>query len=360
VDHHRGSAAPVAREVAVVLGYRGLERLALDAAGPGEIVAVAGVEAVRAGDRLAAPGAQVGPAPFLVDEPVLEIPIEVNDSPTAGVDGPHVRGAELRERLWREILTNDGVRIEETDSPDAFRLAGRGELQLVMLVEMMRREGYEMLAGRPRVLVREEGGRRKEPMEALVLDCPEGFVGVVTAKAGARRARLTKMVNHGTGRVRLEFRAPARGLIGFRAEFLSDTKGSGILNHRFDGYDDWAGEIPARVSGSLVADRAGRASGRAIEHLQGRGTIFVAPGDQVYRGMIVGENSKSNDLAVDVTKSGREVRAEAGAPRAAALIPPRSMSLEQALEFVRDDERVEVTPRALRLRKKDLRAGERP
>jgi GTP-binding protein len=295
-----------------------------------------------------------------VDEPTLALIIAVNDSPTSGQDGTHVSGRKLRERLWKEILTNVSIRVEETDSPDAFLVAGRGELQMAILIEMMRREGYEMLVGKPRILTREVDGKVQEPMEALVIDTPEEFIGVVTEKLGGRKGRMMKMVNHGTGRVRMEFRIPSRGLIGFRTEFLSDTKGTGILNHLFDGYDDWAGEIKHRATGSLVADRPGRATGYAIEHLQPRGTIFIAPGGQVYEGMVVGENSRSNDLDVNITKEKKLTNMRAAAADATIrLIPPRSMSLEQTLEFIRDDEMVEVTPKALRLRKKVLAAVRR-
>ena len=257
-------------------------------------------------------------------------------------------------------MTNVSIGVEETDSPEAFRLSGRGELQLAILIEMMRREGYEMLVGKPRILTRDVDGQVHEPMELLVIDCPEGFIGVVTEKVGGRKGRMTKMVNHGTGRVRMEYRIPSRGLIGFRTEFLSDTKGTGIMNHLFDGYDAWTGEIPYRSTGSLVADRPGRATAYAIEHLQPRGTIFVEPGQEVYEGMIVGENARSDDLDVNITKEKKltNMRA-AAADQTVRLIPPRSMSLEQTLEFIREDEMVEATPKALRLRKKVLQAARR-
>ena len=246
------------------------------------------------------------------------------------------------------------IHVEETGSPDVFRIAARGELQLAILFEMMRREGYEFEISRPKILSREVEGKTHEPMELLVVDCPEEFISVVTEKAAVRRGRVTKMVNHGTGRVRIEFRIPSRGLIGFRGEFLSDSRGMGIFNHLFDGYDEWQGDIPHRSTGSLVADRPGRATAHAIEQLQGRGTMFVAPGDQVYEGMIVGENSRSDDLEVQVTKERKPSQDGAASAPAGRLIPPRSMSLEQALEFIGDDELVEVTPRAFRLRKREL------
>ncbi len=350
-----GEATP--REIGGIYGYSGPQRIKIDAAGPGDIVSLVGIESVAVGDSVTDPERPHRLPPLPLDEPTLTLLLEVNDSPTAGVDGARAGGPELRERLWREILTNAAIRIEETDSPNAFLLAGRGELQLAILIEMMRREGHEMLVSGSRVLTRDSDGERQEPIELLVVDCPERFIGVVTEKTGARRGRMTKMVNHGSGRVRMEFRIPARGLIGFRAEFLSDTRGTGILHHFFDGYAPWAGEIPRRSTGSLVADRPGRATAYAIEHLQPRGSILVAPGDQVYEGQIVGENSRATDLAVNVTKERKA--AGAAPPQTVGLIPPRSMILEQALEFIRDDERVEVTPRSLRLRKKTLEGHRR-
>ena len=239
-------------------------------------------------------------------------------------------------------------------------MAGRGELQLAILIEMMRREGYEMCVGKPQILTREVDGRVQEPMEILVIDCPEAFIGVVTEKIGSRKGRMTKMVNHGTGRVRMEFKIPSRGLIGYRTEFLTDTKGTGILNHLFDGYDTWKGAIAQRSAGSLVADRPGRATAYAIEHLQPRGTIFLEPGQSVYEGMIVGENSRPDDIDVNITKEKKltNMRA-AAADQTVRLIPPRLMSLEQCLEFIRSDEFVEVTPKAMRLRKRVLQASRR-
>jgi GTP-binding protein len=340
--------------------YDGLRRVEVEEAGPGDIVSVTGLESVSIGETISEPGRPHPLPPIKVDEPTLALVLSVNSSPTAGLEGTHVSGRKLRERLWKEILTNVSIRVEETDSPDAFRVAGRGELQLAILIEMMRREGHEMLVGRPQVLTRAVNGTTQEPMELLVIDCPDRFIGVVTEKAGSRKGRMTKMVNHGTGRVRMEFRIPSRGLIGFRTEFLSDTKGEGILNHLFDGYDTWQGDIAHRTTGSLVADRPGRCTAYAVEHLQPRGIIFVAPGEDVYEGQIVGENSRSNDLDVNITKEKKltNMRA-AGADATVRLIPPRSMSLEQALEFIREDELVEVTPRALRLRKRHLAASVR-
>jgi len=360
VAHCKLDGSVTTRRVTGLFGFKGFRRTECAEAGPGDIVALTGVEAVTIGESLSDPDNPVPLPAIKVDEPTLAMTLSVNDSPTAGQEGPNVSGRKLRERLWKELLTNVSIRVDDTESADTFRLAGRGELQLAILIEMMRREGYEMLVGKPEILTREEDGRTQEPMEQLIVDCPEGYIGVVTEKAGTRKGRMTKMVNHGTGRVRMEFRIPSRGLIGFRTDFLSDTKGTGIMNHLFDGYDDWQGEIAHRATGSLVADRPGRTTAYAIEHLQPRGTILVGPGEMVYEGMVVGENSRSKDIDVNITKEKKltNMRA-AAADQTVRLIPPRLLSLEQALEFIAQDEFVEVTPKALRLRKRMLRASQR-
>jgi GTP-binding protein len=359
VAHCRLDGSRGIGRVGGLFGYDGLRQVEIDSAGPGEIACVSGLEAVSIGETLADP-ADARPLPATkLDEPTLCVVLSVNDSPTAGQDGKYVTANRLRERLWKELLTNVSIRVQETESADGFRLCARGELQLAILIEMTRREGYEFLVGRPEILTRQDGERVEEPMERLVIDCPEASVGVVTEKLAARKGRMTKMVNHGSGRVRMEFRVPSRGLLGFRGEFLSDTKGAGILNHTFDGHAPWQGEIAQRTTGSLVADRPGRATAFAIEHLQDRGTILVAPGDQVYEGMIVGENSRANDLDVNITKERRVAENGTPAERPVRLIPPRSLSLEQALQFVRQDELVEVTPTAIRLRKRSLPAVRR-
>jgi GTP-binding protein len=355
VAHCRLDGSVAKRRVTGLYGCEGFRRVEVERAHQGDIVSLTGVESAQIGESLADAEKPEPLPPIKVEEPTLTVELSVNNSPTAGLEATHTDGRKLRERLWGEILTNASVRVEETDSPDAFRLSGRGELQLVILIEMMRREGYEMLAGRPEVLTHEVDGKIREPMEMLVVDFPEAFIGVVTEKVGARRGRMTKMVNHGTGRVRMEFRLPSRGLIGFRPEFLSDTRGTGILHHLFDGHDDWQGEIAHRKTGSLVAEHPGRASAAAIEHLQARGTIFVGPDEEVYAGMVVGENSNPSDLEVDITKDSKPAKelSEYAKP-AGRLLPPRSMSLEQALEFLGPDELLEITPRALRVRKKLL------
>jgi GTP-binding protein len=350
----------VVAKVTELYGYQGLRRIEIEEAGPGDIVAVAGLEQGNIGETLSDPEDPRPLPPIKVDEPTIAMMFSVNNSPMSGREGQHVTSSKLKQRLAKELLTNVSIRVEETDSPDTFKVSGRGELQLAILIEMMRREGYEISVGKPEVLTREINGQRHEPMEILVVDCPEEFIGVVTQKVGMRRGRMTKMINHGTGRVRLEFRLPSRGLIGFRTEFLTDTRGTGIMNHLFDGYDPWQGDIPHRATGALVADRAGRAMAYAIGHLQPRGELFVTPGDEVYEGMIVGENSRDNDIDVNITKEKKLTNMRASTDEATVqIIPPRAMSLEQALEFLREDELLEVTPKAFRLRKKILPALKR-
>jgi GTP-binding protein len=341
--------------------FEGLERVEAAEAGPGEIVAVAGFDVVAIGETLTDPQAP-RPLPALrVDEPTVSMVFSVNNSPFAGQEGQYVTSRHLRERLERELLTNVSLQLVPTASPDSFEVRGRGEFQLAILIEMMRREGHELAVSRPQVVTREEHGQRLEPVEQLVIDCPEEFMGVVTQKLGIRRGRMTNMVNHGTGRVRLEFRIPSRGLIGFRSEFLTDTRGTGLLNHLFDGYEPWQGEIPHRMAGALVADRPGRTTAYAIEHLQDRGELFVGPGERVYEGMVVGENSREQDVDVNIVRDKRLTNMRAStAEEGARLNPPHRLTLEQALEWVRDDELLEVTPENLRLRKRVLAANLRP
>jgi len=276
--------------------FEGLERTEVAEAGPGDIVALAGFEEVQIGETVTDPE---NPRPLprvTVDEPTVSMVFSVNNSPFAGQEGKYVTSRNLRERLDREILTNVSIRIEPGETPDAFLVSGRGELQMAILIEMMRREGFELAVSKPEVITRVVNGQKHEPMERLVIDCPEEFVGVVTEKIGRRKGRMTNMVNHGTGRVRLEFRIPSRGLIGFRSQFLTDTRGTGLLNHLFDGHEAWQGEIPHRTTGALVADRPGRITAYAIEHAQDRGEMFVEPGERCYEGMIVGENSREEDI----------------------------------------------------------------
>jgi GTP-binding protein len=279
----------------------------------------------------------------------------------AGRDGQFVTSRHLRERLQRELLGNVALRLEDTDAPEHVKVLGRGELQLAILVEMMRREGYELQVSRPEIVTKDIDGVRMEPVEELVIDVAEDFQGVVIANVGTRRGTMTRMVNHGSGRVRLEFRIPARGLIGFRSQFLTETKGTGIMNHLFAGWEPWHGPIPSRPTGALVADRAGVATAYALSNLQERGVMFIEPQTAVYAGMIVGENSRAKDLDVNITKEKKQTNMRAStADEAIRIVPPRPMGLEQAIEFINDDELVEVTPRHIRLRKKILDASRRP
>ncbi|MGB7492237.1 MAG: translational GTPase TypA [Thermoanaerobaculia bacterium] len=347
-------------KVTQLYGYKGLDRTSIPEAGPGDIVAIAGLDEIAIGETLADLEHPEALPPILVDEPTLEMVFSTNTAPMAGKEGTHVTSNKLRERLLKESLTNVAIRLEETPGSDALKVAGRGELQLAILIEMMRREGYEFSVGKPQVIVRNGPEGPEEPMELLTVDCPEDFVGAVTQKLGPRKGRMLQMINHGTGRVRMEFRVPARGLIGFRTEFLTETRGTGIMNHLFDSFGPWEGEIPQRITGALVSDRAGRVTAFAIDHLQPRGMFFVAPGDMVYEGMIVGEHSRPGDLDLNITKEKKltNMRA-ASADELVRLVPPTILSLEQALEFLAEDEQLEVTPVAFRLRKRTLQANQR-
>jgi len=341
--------------------FEGLERTEVQEAGPGDIVALAGFSEVTIGDTITDPERPLPLPRVTVDEPTVSMVFRVNDAPFAGQEGKYVTSRNLKERLERELLTNVSIRMEPGDSRDAFIVSGRGELQMAILIEMMRREGFELAVSKPEVITRAVEGGKLEPMEHLVIDCPEEFVGVVTQKIGTRKGRMLNMVNHGTGRVRLEFRIPSRGLIGFRGPFLSDTRGTGLLNHLFDGWEPWVGEIPHRTTGALVADRAGKVTPYAIEHVQDRGEIFVEPTERVYEGMIVGENSREQDIDVNIVKEKKLTNMRSStAEEGYRLVPVHRMSLEQALEWIREDELLEVTPASLRLRKRVLQANVRP
>ncbi|MBI3538954.1 MAG: translational GTPase TypA [Candidatus Eisenbacteria bacterium] len=341
--------------------FEGLERVEVAEAGPGDIVALAGFDVVNIGETITDFENPRALPRVTVDEPTVSMIFQVNNSPFAGQEGKYVTSRNLKERLEREILTNVSIRIDPTETPEAFSVSGRGELQMAILIEMMRREGFELAAGKPQVITREVAGVRQEPMEKLVIDCPEDFVGIVTQKIGGRRGRMTNMVNHGTGRVRLEFRIPSRGLIGFRSQFLTDTRGTGLLNHLFDGYEPWQGEIPHRITGALVADRAGKVTAYALEGAQGRGEMFVEPTERVYEGMIVGENTREEDIDVNIVREKKLTNMRASTSEESIhLLPVHKLSLEQALEWIREDELLEVTPASLRLRKRILPANIRP
>jgi GTP-binding protein len=348
-------------KVTKLFAFEGLKRVDIDSAGAGDIVCVAGIDDITIGETIADPEYRVAIPPTAVDEPTVSMIFGVNTSPVAGREGQYVTSRNLKERLDRELLGNVSVRVEPTETPEQMKVIGRGELQLSILIEMMRREGFELQVSRPEIVTKELDGVRVEPVEELVIDVPEEFQGVVIATLGSRKGVMTKMVNHGSGRVRLEFRIPARGLIGFRSQFLTDTRGTGIMNHLFAGWEPWHGPIPARATGALVADRAGVATAFAISNLQERGEIFVDPQTHVYEGMIIGENARVNDLDVNATKEKKQTNMRASsADEAIRLIPPRKLGLEQAIEFINDDELVEVTPKSIRLRKRVLAANMRP
>jgi GTP-binding protein len=347
--------------VTKLFAFEGLRRVDIDAAAAGDIVCLAGIEDIMIGETVADPESPVPIPPIAVDEPTVSMVFGVNTSPLAGREGQFVTSRNLRDRLDRELLGNVSIRVEPTDSPEQMQVLGRGELQLSILIEMMRREGFELQVSRPEIVTREMNGARREPVEELVVDVAEEFQGVVIAQVGIRRGTMTRMINHGSGRVRLEFRIPARGLIGFRSQLLTETKGTGIMHHVFSGWEPWHGAIPSRPTGALVADRAGAATAYAISNLQERGEIFIEPGTTVYEGMIVGENARANDLDVNVTKEKKQTNMRAStADEAVRLIPPRKLGLEQAIEFINDDELVEVTPQSIRLRKRALAANMRP
>ncbi|MGA3094832.1 MAG: translational GTPase TypA [Bryobacteraceae bacterium] len=339
--------------------FEGLKRVDETVGRPGDILAIAGVEGITIGETVTSVETPLPLAHVHIDEPTIAMAFTINTSPFAGRDGQWVTSRNLRERLDKELLTNVSIRVEEL-SHDAFKVMGRGELQLAILIEMMRREGYELMVGKPEILTRTVDGRIQEPVEHLVIDCPESFLGVVIEQLGARKGKMIRMVNHGSGRVRLEFHVPSRGLIGLRSEILTDTRGTAIMNSLFHGYIDWQGDIPTRPTGSLVADRPGRTTGYAIFNLQERGEIFVAPGTEVYEGMIVGENARDRDIDCNIVKEKKQTNMRAStADEAIRLVPPRILNLEQAIEFIREDEYVEVTPQSIRLRKKILKANQR-
>jgi len=348
-------------KVTKLFAFDGLKRIEISQAAAGDVICLAGIEDITIGETIADPESRVAIPPIAIDEPTVSMIFGVNTSPMAGRDGQYVTSRNLRDRLQKELVGNVSLRVEDTDTPEQIKVVGRGELQLSILIEMMRREGFELQVSRPEIVTKEIDGVRMEPIEELVIDVPEEFQGSVIAQAGTRRGIPTKMVNHGSGRVRLEFRIPARGLIGFRSQFLTDTKGTGIMNHLFAGWEPWHGGIPARATGALVADRTGIATAYAIFNLQERGEIVIEPGITVYEGMIIGENARAADMDVNVTKEKKQTNMRASsADEAIRLIPPRKLSLEQSIEFINDDELVEITPKTIRLRKRILASNMRP
>ena len=342
--------------------FEGLDRKKADKAGVGEIVAIAGFEGINIGETITTTD-NPRPLPIIaVDEPTISMVFGVNNSPFSGLDGKYVTSRQIRERLERELLGNVALRVEETDSKERFKVSGRGELQLSILIEMMRREGYELQVSKPEVVIKTgANGEKLEPFEQVIIDIPEEFIGVVTEALGRRKGQMSKMINNGTGRVRLEYEIPSRGLIGFRGEFLTETKGTGLLNTMFLRFDNWKGEMKSRPTGSLIADRVGEATTYALFNLQERGIMLVRPQTKVYEGMVIGENARAVDLDVNVIKEKKltNMRA-ASADEAMRLVPAKQLTLEEALEFIADDELIEVTPNAIRLRKRILEANKRP
>jgi GTP-binding protein len=347
-------------------GFEGLERIDLDRAQAGDIVAIAGVEGITIGETVTSVE-NPAPLPHIpIDEPTISMVFTVNTSPFSGREGRFVTSRHVRERLEKELLTNVSIRVEPMDSTDSFKVMGRGELQLAILIEMMRREGYELAVGKPEIITRTVDGKVQEPMEQLIIDVPQEFVGVLMQEIGVRKGVNTKIVSHGigeagSGRVRLEFSIPSRGLIGLRGEILKATRGTAVMNTLFEGYSDWQGDIPSRLTGSLIADRPGRSTAYALWNLQERGELFVGPGVEVYEGMVIGQNSRWDDMDVNVVKEKKLTNMRASvADEAIRLIPFRPLTLEEAIEFIADDEYVEVTPQSIRLRKKILEYNQRP
>jgi len=348
-------------KVTKLYAFDGLKRVDIQEASAGDIVCLAGIEDITIGETITDVEHRIAIASVAIDEPTVSMIFGVNTSPVAGREGSYLTSRQLKDRLDKELLGNVSIRVEPTDTPEQIKVVGRGELQLSILIEMMRREGFEIQVSRPDIVTKEINGKTVEPVEDLVIDVPEDHQGIVIAQVGERRGSMTKMVNNGSGRVRLEFRIPARGLIGFRSQFLTDTKGTGIMNHIFSSWEPWHGEIPARENGALVADRAGVATAYAIFNLQERGEIFIEPGVTVYEGMVIGENARQSDMDVNVTKEKKQTNMRASsADEAIRLVPPRKLGLEQAIEFINDDELVEITPSSIRLRKRILAANMRP
>ena len=347
-------------KITKLFSFSGLKRTDITETVLGDIIAVAGVEGITIGETITNVENPAPLPPIVIDEPTIGMQFTVNTSPFAGREGAYVTSRNLRERLEKELLTNVSLRVEDSGSTDVFKVLGRGELQLSILIEMMRREGYELMVGKPEIITKRIDGKLMEPVEHLTVDVPEDFVGVVMEQLGSRKGEVTNMHNHGYGRVRIEFRVPSRGLIGLRSQLLTDTRGTIVMNALFDGYTEWQGEIPHRLTGALIADRAGPSTAYALWGLQERGELFVGPGVELYEGMIVGENAKDNDLDVNAVREKKLTNMRAStADEAIRLVPFRNLNLEQAIEFIADDEFVEVTPKSLRLRKKTLQSNKR-
>jgi len=351
----------VSTRITKLYTFRGLERDEAEAVGAGDLVAIAGVEGIQIGEGITSNDAPCEFEPLLIDEPTLAMIFTVNSSPLSGREGSYLTSRDLRDRLAKELLTNVSIRVEDTDTPESFRVLGRGELQLAILIETMRREGFELMVGKPEIVVRTENGKRLEPLERLVIDVPESFIGIILETVGSRRGEMMKMSNHGSGRVRLDFKIPSRGLIGLRSQLLTDTRGTALIHSIFEGWVDYGGEMALRPTGALVADRSGPSTAFALWNTQERGELFIGPAEEVYEGMIVGENSREQDMDVNVTKEKKQTNMRSSsADEAIRLIPHRQLSLEQAIEFIADDEFVEITPKSIRLRKKVLQANRRP
>ncbi len=349
-------------KITKLFSFSGLKRTDITETVLGDIVAVAGVEGITIGETITDALNPAPLPPIVIDEPTIAMTFTVNTSPFAGREGTYVTSRNLRERLAKELLTNVSLRVEEMGTTDSFKVLGRGELQLSITIEMMRREGYELMVGKPEIVTKrdKETGKLMEPVEHLTIDVPEGFVGVVMEQLGSRKAEVTNMHNHGYGRVRIEFRVPSRGLIGLRSQMLTDTRGTIVMNSLFDGYTEWQGEIPHRLTGALIADRSGVSTAYALWGLQERGELFLGPGVELYEGMIIGENAKDDDLDVNAVREKKLTNMRAStADEAIRLVPFRQLNLEQAIEFIADDEFVEITPKSLRLRKKVLQANRR-
>src|ERR1700690_945980 len=341
--------------------FRGLERDEAESVAAGDLVAIAGVEGIQIGESIVDLASPMPLEPLLIDEPTLAMIFTVNSSPLSGREGNSLTSRDLRDRLQKELLTNVSIRVEDTDTPESFRVLGRGELQLAILIETMRREGFELMVGKPEIVVRTENGKKLEPLERLVIDVPENFIGIILETTGPRRGEKLKMSKPNSGRVRMDFKIPSRGLIGLRSQLLTDTRGTALIHSIFDGWTDYAGEMALRPTGALVADRSGPSTAFALWNLQERGELFIGPAIEVYEGMIVGENSREQDMDVNVTKEKKQTNMRSSsADEAIRLIPHRELSLEQAIEFIADDEFVEITPKSIRLRKKVLQANRRP